>query len=134
MIMYWWGLSNIERPPIPSQILLTQEQKLHIWVSARETGDPKVTKMTPYGYLFYIYCEGNKINDLNSCTTKYPGLKIAAFSVREQVQDGLQNDLTNLKWKFTWMAYTIWVTRNWNIDQITATYYEASNFPSDSLH
>jgi hypothetical protein len=31
MFIYWWGLSNLETDPVPSQIRLTSEQEQQIW-------------------------------------------------------------------------------------------------------
>jgi len=33
MLIYWWGLSNLDTPPVPSQLELTSEQQRQIWVS-----------------------------------------------------------------------------------------------------
>jgi hypothetical protein len=67
-------------------------------------------------------------NGLNSkkYALKYPGMKISTQSIRNQVRIKIGDYPSNLKWQFTWLAYTIWVTKNWNTGQIISTYYEAS--------
>jgi hypothetical protein len=127
MVFYWWGLSNLDSQPVPSTRQITEGQRQTIWDKLKEVGSPNVKPISPYGYILYFQCEVS--NGLNSqkCASKYPGIKISALSIRNQVRAKIGDYPSNLKWQFTWLAYTIWVTKNWNTEQIISTYYEASN-------
>ncbi len=127
MILYWWGLSNLNKNPIPSTLQITEDQKEVLWVKLNEIGKPLVKPISPYGYLMYFQCEVAKGLNRKICASKYPGVKIAAQSIRNQVRSKLGDRPSNLKWQSTWLAYTIWVMKNWNTDQIITTYYEAIN-------
>ena len=126
LFLYWWGLSNLEQIPQPSQLKLTPEQELNIWNKEKEVGSPRVKAITVYGYMGHFYC--NTSNGLNSheCMNKYPGVRISTLAIRNQVAEQIRGK-GNTVWQFTWAAYSIWVTRNWDIHQILATYHEAYN-------
>ena len=126
MFIYWWGLSNLDFQPKPSKLKLSTEQEQAIWDKEIREGKPKVIPSSPYSYIGYFYC--NAKTDLRSreCELKYPGLRISALTVRNQVAEQVRGR-RNSVWHFTWMAYTIWVTNNWDIHEILATYHETYN-------
>jgi len=126
MFIYWWGLSNLETAPVPSQLKLTATQELDLWKNEKETGTPRINKATPYGYILYFFCHANKGLHSKECMSEYPGLRISAFAIRKQVAKQVSGK-GNTIWQVTWIAYTIWVTQNWNANQILSTYYEAYN-------
>lgn len=118
---YWRGLSNIAIGPLPSNSRITHEQQNIIWLKEFGEGKPRVERITPYGYIAYIYCVTTHSPHSNECKSKYPGVRLAALSVRTQVAEQVRGR-GNTVWQFSWMAYSIWVTQNWNIEQILATY------------
>ena len=126
MFVYWWGLSNLETDPVPSQAKLTSEQEQHIWSKEKEMGAPRIKSITPYGYMLSIACIANKGLYATECMEEYPGLRLSALAVRRQVGDQVAGK-GNTVWQLTWMSYTIWVTQHWDIHQILATYHEAYN-------
>ncbi|PCI45019.1 MAG: hypothetical protein COB51_09370 [Moraxellaceae bacterium] len=126
MFLYWWGLSNIEELPQPSRINLTSEQELNIWSTEKEVGTPRVEEITPYGYIAHFYCNITHGVNAQICMSRYPGLRISAFAVRRHIAEKVRGK-GNTVWQFTWAAYSIWVTRNWDIHQILATYHETYN-------
>lgn len=126
LALYWWGLSNLENMPQPTQLTLTSEEELRIWNQGKELGSPRVRKITVYAYIGYLYCNANSGLYSHKCMNKYPGLSVSALAVRNQVAEHVR-DQGNITWPLTWAACTIWVTNNWNIHQILATYNEAKN-------
>jgi hypothetical protein len=125
MFLYWWGLSNVE-VPVPSKLKLTAKQEQEIWLKEREVGTPRIDKTTPYGYIIYFSCNTNEGLYSAKCMSEYPGLRISALAVRNQVAEQVRGKGSTV-WQVTWMAYTIWATRNWDVHQILSTYYEAYN-------
>ena len=121
--VYWWGLSNLDNKPVASENRITPEQELEIWQKEFGVGTPRVEPVTPYGYLFYIYCNVDLGLRNQECESRYPGLRVSSFAVKYQVADGLRGKMSS-SWQVTWMAYTIWATRSWDIHQILATYHE----------
>lgn len=126
MFVYWWGLSNLETDPVPSQIRLTAEQEQKIWIKEKESGVPRIKSVTPYGYILSFACNVNNGLYATECMEKYPGLRLSALAVRRQVGEQVAGK-GNTVWQLTWLAYTIWVSQHWDIHQILATYHEAYN-------
>ena len=124
MMLYWLGLSYLESNPVPSEIQLSDEKQQKIWGKEKELGLPRVKNITPYGYILSIYCQVNNSLFAAECMNQYPGLRLSALAVRQQVFEQVQGK-GNTTWHLAWAAYTIWVTNNWNIHQIIGTYYEA---------
>jgi hypothetical protein len=126
MLIYWWGLSNLETDPTHSTIKLTSEQEQQIWSKEKEVGTPHIKSVTPYGYILSFACNVNKGLYATECMEKYPGLRLSALAVRRQVGKQVEGK-GNTAWQISWLACTIWVTQNWDIHQILATYHEAYN-------
>lgn len=126
MFVYWWALSNVENVPVPSKIELTDIQERAIWTEQKEAGDPRLKKVTPYGYILNFYCQIERGLYSPECMSKYPGLRVSALAVRNQVNEQIKNR-GNLSWQVTWVAYTIWATQNWTVHQVLSTYYESFN-------
>lgn len=123
LFLYWWGLSNLDEPPVPSEIKLTPDRELMIWKESKEVGEPRVRPITVYGYLLHVRCQVIEGLYATECMNKYPGLRLASLSIRNQVAEKV-GDQGSSVWQVTWAAYSVWVTRNWNIHQILATYDE----------
>jgi hypothetical protein len=126
MMVYWWGLSNLETDPVPSHLRLTSEQEQQIWSKEKEIGIPRIKSVTPYGYILSVACIVKEGLYATECMENFPGLRLSALAVRKQVGDQVVGK-GNTVWQFTWMSYTIWVTQHWDIHQILATYHEAYN-------
>ncbi|MBU2707198.1 hypothetical protein KCM76_14470 [Zooshikella marina] len=125
LFLYWYGLSYINEEFEPSNIRLSPELEQKIWGKEREVGKPRVKPVTPYGYIAFIYCNVNA--DLNSpeCLKKYPGLRTSALAIKSQVAQQVRGE-GNIVWHLSWISSSIWVTRNWDIHQILATYNKSS--------
>lgn len=106
LILYSWGLSNLGELPQPSQIKLTSEKELEIWENVKEAGDPRIKKINAYSYILSIYCNANSGLHAPECMSKYPGLRISALAVRNQVSQQVYGK-GNTVWQFTWVAYSI---------------------------
>ena len=126
LFLYWWGLSNLKELPQPSQIKLTSQQQLEIWQKEKEIGNPAVREVNVYSYILSVYCNIEIGLYAQKCMSKYPGLRVSSLAVRNQVAKQVHGK-GNTVWQLTWAAYSIWVTRNWDIHQILATYHEAYN-------
>ena len=124
LFLYWWGLSILDEPPVPSVARLTPERELMIWVKENGTGEPEVTPVTVYGYILYTSCHAQDGQHAAECMAKYTGLRLASLAVRNQVAEKVRGQ-GGAVLHVTWAAYSIWVTRNWDIHQILATYDEA---------
>ncbi len=114
MLAYWWGLSQIDGLSKPKNLYLTEVEKNEIWVSAKEAGEPRLREMSAYSYLLMINCRIN-------CKDEYPGIGITAQAIRSEVSSKLEHG-NNTHWQFTWMAYTIWATQKWTLDEVISTY------------
>ncbi len=125
MFVYWWGLSNIEQPLIPSQKRLSPELELAIWQQEKQVGAPRVKPISIYGYIGYLHCFSSNYGEAfpHKCMNKYPGLRIANFAVRKQVGERVGGQ-GNTVYQLTGLAYSIWATQHWDIHQILATYYD----------
>lgn len=108
---------------MPSEIKLTPDRELMIWKESKEVGEPRIRPITVYGYLLHACCQVREGLYATECMNKYPGLRLASLSIRNQVAEKV-GDRGSSVWQVTWAAYSVWVTRNWNIHQILATYDE----------
>ena len=124
LFLYWWGLSNLDQPRRPSENKLSPDRELMIWVGEKEVGEPRVKPVTVYSYIFHMHCQVKEGLYATTCMDRYPGLRLASLSIRKQVAEKVRGQ-GNSVWQVTWVAYSIWATRNWDIHQILATYDEA---------
>lgn len=125
MFIYGWGLSNLASKPVPSTVHLSYEKQKNIWFHVGEVGEPSIKPVTPYGYIGYLKCYNDNLAAIEVCSKKYPGLRIAYLSVKDQVLDKIV-DRRALYWHITGAAYAVWVTRNWNVQQVISTYNESN--------
>ena len=124
MLLYWWGLSNVETKPVPSTLKLSSAQELEIWSKEKETGVPRVESITPYAYIKLMFCSSEGEDVITTCLSKHPGLRISSLAIRRQIGAQMDGKRSGV-WHITWAAYTVWVTQTWNIHQILATYHDA---------
>ena len=122
MLIYWWGLSNLDTPPVPSQLELTSEQR-QIWKHAGEVGEPDIRKLNPYRYVALLMCVSEQGIRSDICRSEYSGARISSLSIRWLVADRVHGQGITV-WKSAQLAYAIWVTRNWSKEEIISTYYE----------
>ena len=80
MLIYWWGLSNLDIPPVPLQLELTSEQQRQIWKHAGEVEEPDIRKLNPYSYIALFMCVSEQGIRSDICRSEYPGAQISAFS------------------------------------------------------
>ncbi|MGJ3254718.1 MAG: hypothetical protein ACFE0K_00175 [Alcanivorax sp.] len=126
LLAYWWGLSLLEHEPSPSLHTLTEQQRNRIWIKEFGVGAPRLKPISPYGYLAHLYCAYRNNPGSEKCASQYPGLRVSALAIRNQVAEQVRGQ-GNTAWQLAWISYTIWVTRHWDIDQVLATYHDAYN-------
>lgn len=124
MLIYWWGLSNLDTPPVPSQLELTSEQQRQIWKHAGEVGEPDIHKLNPYRYIALFVCVSEQGAHSDICRSEYPGGRISSLSIRWPVADRVHGQGTTVR-KSAQLAYAIWITRNWSKEEVIATYYDS---------
>ena len=106
-VLYWVGLHGVQGTPEPPKLLATREQQLEVWRLARGSTEPTVVVLNPYTYL-----------PLASRTGEHkPALLVAwwvasDFNLQHQRYQGM------LWWQLSGAAFTIWLTRNWSIEQL----------------
>ncbi|MDO6524534.1 hypothetical protein Q4519_02450 [Motilimonas sp. 1_MG-2023] len=125
-LIYWWGLSKIDGLPVPSKVKQSEERELEIWLTNHNTGTPTSKPISPYGYAALFYCVGNNAVEDEICFQNYPSLKISNLVAREHVYNKLA-DRSSFNWHLSCVAYTIWITKNWDIHQILSAYDEINN-------
>ena len=127
LLVYWWGLSNLQSVPVVSKLQLDSKTEEKIWQQEFGTGKPRVKILNPYSYIYYVYwCTTETVPHSVKCQSKFPGIRIVALGIRNQIAPQVHG-MGHTVWHITWASYSIWATRNWNIHQIIATYHEAKN-------
>jgi hypothetical protein len=116
-ILYGIGLANIiDRPSSEIQFVrLSASDKLSLWNELKLSEPIEIKQMSPWSYLVDIVgISGNE--DRSS-------IKISWFIAR----DYNRNHLRNVKmgfWHLSGAALSIWLTRNWDADQIIFKAYD----------
>jgi hypothetical protein len=112
---YWVGLSRISQYPSPPSQAISTAQREWVWSLAKGSGEPVIVQLSPYSYLYDLFIlKGN--NDRN--------MQVAWWAASEHLikQDSTQRMLW---WHLSGAALTIWLTRNWTDQQITAAAFVA---------
>ena len=103
-------LSNVVgRRARPALLALSMEEKQAIWESLKEPGPVGVEALTPHAYIL----------GLLGYREPAPGANVAWFVARDH--DG--RNLTHPRmawWHLSGAALTIWLTRNWNTNELLA--------------
>ncbi len=108
--LYEIGLQKIQPlPNPPHEINLTQSQSQQLWLKFGEIGPIQVERLNPYQYLFSIFFHREYENS--------PGGKVAWFVARDYNLTHLNTKNMGV-WHLSGAALTVWLTRNWSIDQL----------------
>lgn len=112
-VLYGVGLHAAGgRPKPPTRIAPVSEQ-LSLWENAAGVGEPRLTPTSPYNYRAVLEDPGPERLALK-----------AAFSI---ASDHLQENARyegRYWWYLSSSALTIWLTRNWSIDEILSKVIE----------
>jgi len=127
ILIYHWGLSQLDSKPQASTLRLTSQQQYQIWHSLEHTysegSKPSLKKMNPYIAIKHYYCVIRDFENRQKCHDIDPGFALASFAVRPQIHQALFTGVSdNTQWQVTWFSYSIWVTRNWSLEEVLATY------------
>ncbi len=105
--IYWLGLHGTEGRPEPPSALASQERQLAVWQLAKGIAKPEPVSLNPYNYLPLVASPGSSkpallvawwvASDYNSSHQRYPGMGW---------------------WHLSGAALTIWLSRNWSMEQL----------------
>lgn len=110
--LYNIGLGNINgRPELPAQSKLAEDEAIKIWRELKEKDPIEVVKLNPYHFVLFLLGIGS--------TGPAPGERLAWFVARNHNYANLKGR-RNLYWHLSGAALTVWLTRNWNADQLLA--------------
>lgn len=110
--LYGIGLGNINgRPELPAKNKLTDDEAIKVWHELKEKEQIKVEKLTPYYYVLLML-------GIRS-TEPTPGARVAWYVARNHNHTSLKNRRM-LYWHLSGASLTIWLTRNWNANQLLA--------------
>ena len=108
--IYWLGLSRLSHYPEPPVRAISAVQ--HEWVRrlAGGEGDPVVTPLTPFSYGYAIFAREMEADK----STRVIGLVASDHLSNQEPQQ-------RMLWRhLSGAALTIWLSRNWTEQQITA--------------
>ena len=109
-VLYEIGLGNINRLPTLSESPgLTDAEATKLWGKLKEVGPVKVEKLNPYKYVTYLF--GSEAYE------SYTGGRLAWFVARNHNAENINNK-RSIYWHLSGAALTIWLTRNWNTEQL----------------
>lgn len=110
LLLYCVGLKNIDgRPGKPSVSTVQQKEASAVWSMLKESGMVKVTPLNPYLYL----------KSLIGDRPLPPGAKVAWYVARDYNNRNLKHK-RGIWWHVSGAALTIWLTRNWDADELIA--------------
>jgi hypothetical protein len=114
LLLYWLGLHAAGGKPEVPAVLAPKTVQLAAWREARGVGQPHITPINPYTYLPLIAEPG----------PHGPSLLVAwrvasSHLLQHQRYKGMG------WWHLSGASLTIWLTRNWSIDQLLTKASEA---------
>jgi len=129
-LFYTYGLNRINELPKPLNIKIDKSVRQKIWLDYQGEGSPKMVKVSPYDSMYSIIClnQASIVQDMKKCYNKYPGFRhaqiFAVYYLRESEKHSKQ-----LLWEFSAFALSIWLTKNWSIDDIlNGLYFYQENY------
>jgi len=105
--LYWLGLYGAGGTPEPPVVLAPREQQLAAWQRARGKGPPAVVPLNPYTYWGVAF-----LSDPRPASAMVAWQVARKYIVEHQRYPGM------LWWHLSGAALTIWLTRNWSIEQL----------------
>lgn len=112
---YWFGLSRISHYPLPPSHALSTDNREWVWSLAKASGDPVIAPLTPYSYLYDLLVQQGNATEVT---------RVIWWVAHDHLSD--QNTVQRmLWWHLSGTALTIWLSRNWTDQQITAAAFVA---------
>jgi len=106
-LLYGLGLEGVAgKPALPTRVATSVEQAA-VWHSAQGVGEPVVARLNPYTYLAEAAASG----------PHKAGVLVAWQVASEYVQENRRYKGMHW-WHLSGAALTIWLTRNWSVEQI----------------
>ena len=110
-LLYELGLRNLTAFPAPPRGDVSALRASSLWTQLKETGPIRLQKVNPYGYAMRLSRFGR--------SEPIPGERLAWFVARNHNAINLRNK-RNAYWHLSGAALTIWLTRNWTVEQLLA--------------
>lgn len=110
-LLYEVGLRNLTAFPVPPRGDVSAVRASSLWTQLKETGPIKLQKINPYGYAMRLSRFGT--------SEPIPGERLAWFVARNHNAINLKNR-RNIYRHLSGAALTIWLTRNWTVEQLLA--------------
>jgi len=134
-ILYLYGLYGIDKYPDKYNFSLDRNVTLKIWGIYQGEGDPRLFKMNPWSYYKPIYCDAQASieEQVKECRNKYPGT-YAAAKLAQSYLGASNKKYKNLDWHISAAALSVWLSRNWSIEEILCGlyFYEQKRLTSQS--
>ncbi len=128
--LYGWGLSRVDGRPQAPAALAEGALQAKVWRHNGGDGAPEMVSINPVAYVMSAAGQSTP-----PASTALAWRVASAYS-----RDHLPRDGGKLAWNLSSSALTIWITRNWSIEQLltavaamdaqTAVGGEASSLPS----
>jgi hypothetical protein len=113
--LYWLGLHGAGGTPEPPSTLASVQVRLAAWERLRGTGAPNVERLNPYTFWTLVLVDGPR-----------PPGAMAAWQVARNHVAQHQPYRGMLWWHLSGASVTIWLTRNWSIEQLLTKAAEQS--------
>lgn len=113
--IYLVGLCLIPEYPSADSQPISAQQHAWVWTQARADVKPQWVIFTPYSYVYEI---------LRPERQRDPSLQIAWWAARDHLANHQHPDRL-IFWHLRGAALTIWLTRNFSNEQVTALAYRA---------
>ncbi len=115
MLLYMWGLSNVDGRPQRPTHMATYEEQSRIWKQAGGDGRFVIQAMNPFGFF------GRFLVD----SYRAPAGEHAAYWIARSYLRERRRGQGMAAWHTEVAALTIWITRNWSVEEILTAASEA---------
>jgi hypothetical protein len=105
--LYAAGLVLVAAWPEPAKLEASAPEKLALWKQVKGTGAPNIEPLTPISYF----------GGISEVGREHGSMRLAWLVARAHNAKHLRVQ-GNLWWHYSGAAMTIWLTRNWSIDQL----------------
>lgn len=112
---YWIGLQRLSQYPVPPVENLSATQREWVWSFTKGSGEPVIVPLSPYSYLYDIFISKGKTDRST----------LVAWWVASDHLTNQGSRQRMLWWHLSGAALTIWLTRNWTEQQMTAAAFVA---------
>lgn len=114
-VAYWVGLSRVSHLPLPAPQAVTPDQREWVWNLAKASGARAVEPLTPFSYLY----------DMVFLKVQNDGSRRVIGWVASDHLINQGQDLRMFWWHLSTASLSIWLSRNWTDQQITAAAFVA---------